>query len=66
VETGTSIIPAAIFYTNEVLPTHRKFFFWPQKVEMHFLPAVTVTGKTSQQVKEEVFTSLKNYLLTRQ
>ena len=66
VETGTAIIPAAIFYTSKVLPTHKKFFFWPHRVEMHFLPAVPVNGKTTQQVKEEVHAILKQYILNHQ
>lgn len=62
-ETDKSIIPAVIFHTKKVLPTTKKFFFWPHKVEMHFLPAVSPSGKTSQQLKEEVFRLMKDYYL---
>jgi 1-acyl-sn-glycerol-3-phosphate acyltransferase len=62
VETQKQIIPAVIFYTSKVLP-RKRFFFWPHKVEMHFLPAVSVENKTSQQLKEEVFEIMKSYLL---
>lgn len=62
VETKKEIIPALIFYTSKVLP-RKPFFFWPHKVEMHFLPAVSVDNKTSQQLKDEVFIIMKNYLL---
>jgi 1-acyl-sn-glycerol-3-phosphate acyltransferase len=62
VETKKPVIPALIFYTNKVLP-RKPFFFWPHKIEMHFLPAVAVENKTSQQLKEEVFELMKNYLL---
>lgn len=62
VETKKEIIPALIFYTSKVLP-RKPFFFWPHKVEMHFLPAVSVENKTSQQLKDEVFIIMKNYLL---
>lgn len=62
VETDKPVIPSLIFYTSKVLP-RKTFFFWPHKVEMHFLPAVPVENKTSQQLKEEVFTIMKNYLL---
>jgi 1-acyl-sn-glycerol-3-phosphate acyltransferase len=64
VETQKKVIPALIFGTNEVLP-RKPFFFWPRPVEMHFLPAVDVEGKTSQQLKEEVFSIMKNYLLAK-
>ena len=62
VETKKPIIPALIFYTNIVLP-RKPLFFWPHKIEMHFLPAVAIENKTSQQIKEEVFTMMDNYLL---
>lgn len=63
VETTKPVIPALIFYTSKVLP-RKPFFFWPHKVEMHFLPAVAVENKTAQQLKEEVFAIMKNYLLS--
>lgn len=61
-ETQKPIIPAVIFYTKKVLP-RKPFFFWPHKVEMHFLPAILVENKTSQQLKEESFAVMKDYIL---
>lgn len=63
VETGTEIIPALIFYTAEVLPTRKAFYFWPRPVEMHFLPPVSPANKNTQQLKEEVAALMKDYLL---
>jgi 1-acyl-sn-glycerol-3-phosphate acyltransferase len=63
VETQKDIMPAAIFYTNKVLP-RKPFFFWPHRVEMHFLEPVSVKGKTGIQIKEEVFDLMKNYIVT--
>ena len=65
-ETGKPVIPAVIFCTTRVLPTDKKFFFWPHKVEMHFLPPISVAGKTSQQVKEEVFALMEEHYLQHQ
>lgn len=65
VETKKQIIPALIFHTNKVLP-RKAFFFWPHKIEMHFLPAVNVENKTSQQLKEEVFIIMKDYFVNNQ
>lgn len=65
VETKKQIIPALIFHTNKVLP-RKPFFFWPHKIEMHFLPAVNVENKTSQQLKEEVFIIMKDYFVNNQ
>ena len=56
------IIPSLIFYTENVLP-RKTFFFWPTKVEMHFLPAIEVEGKTAHQLKEEAFEKMKAYYL---
>jgi 1-acyl-sn-glycerol-3-phosphate acyltransferase len=62
VETQKDIVPAIIRYTNEVLP-RKPLFFWPRPVEMHFLPPVSVQGKTSQQLKEEVFDLMNRKLV---
>lgn len=43
VETETDILPALIFNTKKVLPPGEVFFFWPLKMELHFLPPVPVT-----------------------
>jgi 1-acyl-sn-glycerol-3-phosphate acyltransferase len=64
VETRKEVIPALIFGTARVLP-QKIFYFWPRQVEMHFLPAVPVTGKTSQQLKEEVFALMNAYLVEK-
>lgn len=65
VEAQKPVIPAVIFHTKKVLP-RKFFFFWPHKVEMHFLPAVAVDNKTSQQLKEQVFELMKTYILQHQ
>ena len=65
-ETGKFIMPAVIFHTKKVLPAHRPFFFWPHKVEMHFLPPVDPQNKSTQQLKEEVFQIMKTYYLKHQ
>jgi 1-acyl-sn-glycerol-3-phosphate acyltransferase len=65
-ETGKEIIPAVIFNTGKVLPTNRKFFFWPHKIEMHFLPPVPVKGKTARQLREEVFEIMQDFYIKNQ
>jgi 1-acyl-sn-glycerol-3-phosphate acyltransferase len=60
VETGKPILPALMFYTAKVLP--RKFFyFWPHRVEMHFLEPVPVGSQTAGQLKEKIFALMKEY-----
>lgn len=61
-ETQKQIIPALIFYTTIVLP-RKTFFFWPHRVEMHFLPPVPVENKSVQQVKDEVFSIMRSYYI---
>ena len=56
------VIPALIFNSAKALP-RKTFFFWPTRIEMHFLPAIPVEGKTVQQVKEEAFEIMKQYYL---
>lgn len=62
-DTGTDIIPAVIFHTKKVLPVGKGFWFWPHRLEMHFLPPVKAVGKTADSLREEVFTIMQNHLL---
>lgn len=57
--TRKKIIPAIIRHTKKVLPRNKMFYFWPHHVEMQFLPAVEVEGKTVAVLKEEVFELMK-------
>lgn len=65
VETKKDIIPAVIFGTKNVLP-RKPFYFWPHKVEMHFLPPVSVDNKSTQQLKEEAFSVMEAFIIERQ
>jgi 1-acyl-sn-glycerol-3-phosphate acyltransferase len=61
-DSGKSIIPSVIFHTNTVLPGDKKFFYWPHRVEMHFLPPVPVSDdSTAESLKETVFNQMKEY-----
>ncbi|HUR66538.1 MAG TPA: 1-acyl-sn-glycerol-3-phosphate acyltransferase [Chitinophagaceae bacterium] len=62
-ETGTAIIPAVIFNTKKVLPTNKTFWFWPSKLEMHFLSPIEAKGKTSEALKNEVFEVMKAHYI---
>ncbi len=61
-DTRKPIIPAIIFNTAKVLPRNG-FFFWPHKVEMHFLPSVSSENKTSKELKEQVYAIMEDYIL---
>jgi len=65
IETKKAIIPAVIFNTKKVLPQHKMFYFWPSKIEMHFLDAVETKELTIEDVKalkEKVFGLMWNYI----
>ena len=66
VDTGKQIMPAVIFNTAKVLPTHKPFFFWPQKVEMHFLPPVSIANKSATDLKNEVYQLMESYYIAHQ
>jgi 1-acyl-sn-glycerol-3-phosphate acyltransferase len=61
VDTGKDIIPALLFHTAIVLPGDKAFYFWPHKIEMHFLPPVSPAGKTTEQLRQEVFEIMQAY-----
>ena len=61
IETKKQIVPAVIFYTSIVLPRNKTFYFWPHKVEMHFLEPLKVEGRTVNDLREESFEKMKNY-----
>lgn len=65
-DTSTAIIPAIILNTKKALPVHKSFYFMPHKLELHFLPPVTAENKTTEVLKEEVFTLMSNYYVKHQ
>jgi 1-acyl-sn-glycerol-3-phosphate acyltransferase len=62
-DSGKAIMPAVIFNTAKVLPVKKTFFFWPVKIEMHFLDPVYPDGLSADELKEKVFQTMKNYYL---
>jgi 1-acyl-sn-glycerol-3-phosphate acyltransferase len=64
IETKHDIVPAVIFNTKKVLPPEKGFWFWPQRIEMHFLPAISSANKSIEGLKDEVFETMKDYYLT--
>lgn len=61
VDTGHSILPTVLFNTSKVLPNNKIFYYWPGKIEMHFLAPIPVGSQTKDQLKEKVFTLMSNY-----
>lgn len=57
--TKKPIIPAVIFNTKKVLPVDKPFYFWPHRLEMHFLQPIHPEGKSITELKEIVFNKMK-------
>src|SRR6476469_6423664 len=51
VEARKPIIPAIIFNTKKILPVHKKFYLYPHKLEMHFLPPIKSSNISSKELK---------------
>lgn len=61
------IIPAVIFNTKNVLPPGKPFYFWPSRLQIHFLPSVEIKqNETYTDLKERVFIIMKDYYTKNQ
>jgi 1-acyl-sn-glycerol-3-phosphate acyltransferase len=61
IETETDIIPALIFNTKKVLPAG-KFYFWPARMQLHFLTPVKVSrGENYEFLKEKIYRMMSEY-----
>jgi 1-acyl-sn-glycerol-3-phosphate acyltransferase len=66
VETKKPLLPAIIFNTRKVLPADKKFFFWPSRMELHFLePRYIKTNDDVETLKYEMFDIMKRYYAAR-
>jgi 1-acyl-sn-glycerol-3-phosphate acyltransferase len=67
VTTGKPIIPAVILNTGKVLPSNRKFFFWPMPLSIHFLEPIPVSKEDApEEIKEKVYQTMWNYIKSRE
>lgn len=61
--TRKPILPTVIFGTRKMLPSDKSFYFWPGKVEMHFLPSIDVLPDDSADIlKEKTFRIMWEYI----
>jgi 1-acyl-sn-glycerol-3-phosphate acyltransferase len=68
IETNKAIVPAVLFNTKKVLPQHKTFYFWPSKIEMHFLdpiPTDHLKKEDVKQLREQVYELMWNYIESR-
>ena len=64
VASGKPVVPTLVFNTKKVLPVHKTFYMHPHPLEMHFLPPLSIDGKTVEELKEEAFEKMKNYYVS--
>lgn len=60
-DTSHSLLPAVLFNTAKVLPNNKYFYYWPSKIEMHFLEPIAVDSQTKEQLKEKSFRIMNEY-----
>jgi 1-acyl-sn-glycerol-3-phosphate acyltransferase len=60
-DTGKPILPVILLHTKKVLPAHIFFYLMPHQLEMHFLKPVSSTGKTTAELKAEIFKVMWDY-----
>lgn len=56
------VIPVVLLHTATVLPPAKKFFLWPHPIHMHLLPAVSSEGKTTAELKNEVYKMMWDFI----
>ena len=61
VATNAAISPAVLFNTRKSLPGNKFFYFLPYTLKIHFLEPVSPGTQTAEQLKEKVFTIMKEY-----
>ena len=61
VDTKKEVIPTLIFNTKKILPAGKPFYLSPHRIEMHFLPSVSVENITKKELKEKVFKLMWDY-----
>lgn len=65
-DTNTDILPAILFGTKEILPPGKKFYFWPGKMEINFLPPVhSLPEESFENLKGRVFKIMYQYIEDR-
>ena len=62
VETQKPIMPVVIFNTKKAMPVNKSFFFWPVKMEVHFLQPVEITSTDNYEaLKGNFFKIMSDY-----
>ena len=61
VDAKKEIIPCIITGTKKAMPINKFFYLLPTRLQMHFLPAISSENIEVKDLKEKVFTVMKDY-----
>ncbi len=62
IDTKKPLLPTLLFNTKKVLPPEKTFYFWPSKMEIHFLPPIQIMPEDSpEELKQRVFKIMAEY-----
>ena len=61
IATKKEIIPCVIFGTKKAMPINKTFFLLPVRLKIQFLPAISAEDISANDLKEKVFTVMKNF-----
>ncbi len=66
IDTGVSILPALLFNTKKILPPGKVFYFWPSRMEIHFLSPVCVIPEDDYEtLKRKIHDIMSQYYSER-
>ena len=63
------IVPGVLFNTKKILPPRPKFWAWPAKIEVHFLPPIETKGmslREIEQLKNRIYQQMHDYIVQHQ
>lgn len=66
IDSGKPLIPALIFNTRNILPDKPSFWAWPNKIHIHFLPAIETSqwqASDADALKDSVQKQMMDYFL---
>jgi len=61
VAANKDIVPCVITGTKKAMPINKSFYLLPTRLKMHFLPPVSSDNTNVSELKEKVFTQMKEY-----
>jgi 1-acyl-sn-glycerol-3-phosphate acyltransferase len=61
VDTKKEVMPCVIIGTKKAMPVNKVFYLLPSRLQLHFLPAVSSENIPVKELKEKIFTQMKDH-----